>query len=120
MLASTPFYLQTKKPPTHPNDLTSAELQDLLMTKLSDQKDFTPEEAALIDALYESLSKESCKEAAGTSKRPRRDDEPDPNSKSKKQKSGKGPTSTQKEPATTIPASQPQQQPHGSESAPQD
>ena len=53
----------------------------MLQVQLSFQKDMTPEEQAIYDALQAELAKdESCKQAAETSKRPREDEDPDPNS----------------------------------------
>ena len=58
MLGSTTFYLQTSKPPKPPADLTAEELKAMLQVQLSFQKDMTPEEQAIYDALQAGFDKE--------------------------------------------------------------
>lgn len=87
MLSTTLFTLHPAKASKSTPTIYESSVDDLLAQlydKVAYKTHLTTEEKALIDAIAANLSKESCKEAAGTSKRSRKDDDPDPNSKSKK------------------------------------
>lgn len=98
MLSTTPFTLQPAKASKSTPTISEPSFDDLLAQlydKVAYKTTQTTEEKALVDAISENLSKESCKDAAGTLKRSRKDDDPDPNSKGKKHKSETGPSSSQ-------------------------
>jgi hypothetical protein len=114
MLSTTPLTLHTAKASTATPTVPELSFDDLL-AKLYDKVPYkttqTTEEKALVDAISANLSKESCKDAAGTLKRSRKDDDPDPNSKGKKHKSGTGPSSSQQPQKDSTP---PENQQHTS------
>lgn len=98
MLSTTPFTLHTTKAFTATPTIPEPSFDELLAQlyyKVAYKTTQTTEEKALVDAISAYLSKESCKDATGTLKRSRKDDDPDPNSKGKKHKSGTGPSSSQ-------------------------
>ncbi|MCO6516373.1 MAG: hypothetical protein J6586_07735, partial [Snodgrassella sp.] len=113
MLSTTPFTLHTAKPSTVAPTVPEMSFNDMLVKvfdNIATKTTQTAEEKALHDAMVAYMSKESCKEAAGTRKRTRKDDDPDPNSKGKKSKSGTGPSSSlhpQKESTPTETQQQP-------------
>jgi hypothetical protein len=97
MLSTTPFTLHTSKTSTVAPTVPELSINDMIVKvfdNLASKTTLTTEEKALHDATVAYLSKESCKDAAGTRKRSRKDDDPDPNSKGKKPKSGTGPSSS--------------------------
>lgn len=110
MLSTTPFTLHPAKASTSTPTISESSVEDLiaqLYDKVAYKTNLTTEETVLIDAIAANLSKESCKNAAGTLKRSRKDDDPDPNSKSKKHKSATGPSSPQQlQKDSTAPANQ--------------
>lgn len=90
----------------------------MLSVQLGDLPEMTSDEAALYKALQVVLSDESCKAAAKSHKRPRRDDDPDQDPQSKKRKSSKGPSTSHKQPASSSKAPAKQQQTPASGSGP--
>lgn len=98
MLSTTPFTLHPAKASKSTPTISESSFDDLLAQlydKVAYKTTQTTEENALVDAISANFSKESCKDAAGTLKRSRKDDDPNPNSKGKKHKSGTGPSSSQ-------------------------
>lgn len=118
MMFTTPFTLQPAKTSTTTPTATELSFDDLLAQlydKVAYKTILTQEETTLVDAIAANLSKESCKEAAGSLKRSRKDVDPDPNSKGKKHKSTTGPSSSQIPPkASTPPETQRHTSPTGS------
>lgn len=72
MLSSIAFHLQTAKTSKQHQELTVEEFKAELAAKLAQKITMTPEEILAYDAIQASMSKESCKEAAGTHKRSRK------------------------------------------------
>lgn len=111
MLSTTPFTLHPAKASKSTPTISESSVEDLLAQlydKVAYKTNLTTEETALVNAIAANLSKESCKEAAGTLKRSREDDDPDPNSKGKKHKSATGPSSPQQpQKDSTAPINQP-------------
>jgi hypothetical protein len=114
MLSTTPFTLHTEKAITAAPAVPELSFNDMLaklFDNIASKTTQTAEEKALYDAMVAYISKESCKDAAGTLKRSRKDDDPDPNSKGKKPKSGTGPSSSQQPQQGSTPPENPQQPP---------
>ena len=116
VIRSTTFTLRADKSTAPLPGLSLDDLEAQLLEKLANKFTLTPEEAKVLEALKDKMTKDTCSTEADKLKRRRDDEDRDPNSQAKKQKQAEGPSSrTPVIPPTSTTSSH---QPKASGSAP--
>jgi hypothetical protein len=118
VIRSTSFTLRADKSTLPKPEMTMDELESQLFDILACKTTLSPEETKVWEALRIKMSKDSCSTEADKLKRPRDDEDKDPNTQAKKQKQAEGPSSQPNAPVIPPTTTTSSQQPKESGSAP--